>query len=372
MSLFASVNGKNWMIVAASTVLVCLIALGAMAKNGWLPRTDPMTGKRIGWFGKTEARNSAAVTNSPTPSPTPQLSKEYIYAGSRMLAVEDANASAAPPADLAVWRPSTGYWYVLGGSSVHWGGTFNGTSDIPVPGDYDGDGKTDFSVFRPSTSSGTWYVSNSSNGYTIELTFGLNSDKPAQADYDGDGKTDCAVFRNTGWWYITRSSDSGMTSYEFGLGSDKPAPADYDGDGKADYAVWRGSNQTFYVQRSSDGVTQAQTLGQTSDDVPVSADYDGDGKADYAVKSGNVWYIKQSLNGTLFTITWQLASDKEVQNDYDGDGRVDIAVWRGSESTPGAGDAGNWYIRQSSLGGQLRQVLWGTTGDVPVPAFYRR
>ena len=87
-------------------------------------------------------------------SPTPQLAREYIYAGSRLLAVEDANASAEPPADLAVWRPSDGNWYIMGqqGSqqtTFHWGQ--NG--DIPQPGDFDGDGKTDFSVYRPDPSS---------------------------------------------------------------------------------------------------------------------------------------------------------------------------------------------------------------------------
>ena len=73
----------------------------------------------------------------PTPTPTPQLSKEYIYAGSRLLAVEDAGANVAPPADLAVWRPSTGQWWVLGGpnsqqTTYQWGTS----GDIPVPGDY--------------------------------------------------------------------------------------------------------------------------------------------------------------------------------------------------------------------------------------------
>lgn len=95
---------------------------------------------------------------SPPPSPTPQLSKEYLYAGQRLLNVIDAGAQEAPPADLAFWRPSNGVWSVMGGAGGSqpvvqaWGLP----DDRPVPGDYDGDGKTDFSVFRPST--GEWYV----------------------------------------------------------------------------------------------------------------------------------------------------------------------------------------------------------------------
>lgn len=304
----------------------------------------------------------------PPPTSTPQLSKEYIYAGSRMLAVEDANANAAPPADLAVWRPGTGYWYVLGGvtGSQQIAYAWGGTGDKPVPGDYDGDGKTDFSVFR--TSNGTWYINNSSNGNTTELAYGLGNDVPAQADFDGDGRIDMAVFRpSDGYWHITKSSSQTSFSTQFGLGTDIPAPADYDGDGKADIAVWRGSNQTFYVLRSSDNQLQSQLLGSSSSDIPVSADYDGDGKADFAVKIGNVWNIKQSSNNQLIQISWQAAGDKVVQNDYDGDGKVDIAVWNAS--------SGNWHIRNSSTG-QTRTTQWGGTingtQDIPVPAFYRR
>jgi hypothetical protein len=339
---------------------------------------------------KFNAKNSsnkenASLLNSinpfvepPLPTATPQLSKEYIYAGSRMLAVEDKNASALPPADLAVWRPSSGYWYVLGGQSVQWGATFNTVADIPVPGDYDGDGKTDFSVFRPGN--GTWYVSNSSNGYTIELQYGQSSDIQAQADYDGDGKTDMAIYRpSTGSWYITRSSTQSSYNEPFGLSTDIPAPADYDGDGRADIAVWRASASTFYVKRSSDNSLQSQMLSGASGDKQVSADYDGDGKADFAVRVGNNWLIRYS--GTSYnttteatTVAWQ-AGEEEVQNDYDGDGKVDVAVWRAAESFPGAGDSGYWLIRQSSqlnVNNGLRAVQWGASTDVPVPAFYRR
>jgi hypothetical protein len=299
------------------------------------------------------------------PSPTPQLSKEYIYAGDKLLAVEDANANAAPPADLAIWRPSSGTWYVVGQTgSQPTTQTWGISGDTPVPGDYDGDGKTDFSIFRPSTN--TWWILKSSNGTYYSVTFGVTNDKVAQADYDGDGQTDLAVFRpSNGTWYITQSSNSQTLQQQFGLSTDTPAPADFDGDGRADIAVWRDSNTTFYSINSSNGVLATNSLG-LSGDKPVSSDYDGDGRADYALfrDSTATWYIRQSSNSSIQQIQWGISGDKLVQNDYDGDGKVDLAVWRNSN--------GNWYIRKSGSGGALRQEAWGTSGDIPVPAFYRR
>jgi hypothetical protein len=364
---------KKFLYPITGIALLALIGMGVMAKNGWLPATDALTGKKTGWFGAALPRNAASSWNplaNPLPTPTPQLSKEYIYAGSRLLAVEDANANAAPPADLAIWRPSSGQWWVMGGTgstqtTIQWGA--NG--DKTVPGDYDGDGKTDFSIYRPSV--GTWYIVNSSAGdQTTTITgFGAAGDLAAPADFDGDGKTDAAIYRpSEGKWYIKQSS--GVVLYiNFGVSSDTPAPADYDGDGKADIAVWRSGNWTFYVLRSSDGSLQYSTLGQSSAAIPVPADYDGDGKADMAVRSGNNWIIRRSSDNQVENLapSWETSSDKEVPNDYDGDGKVDIAVWRPSN--------GNWYIRQSSKLGQtseLRQVQWGMQDDFPVPAFYRR
>jgi hypothetical protein len=303
---------------------------------------------------------------APPPIPTPQLSKEYIYAGSRLLAVEDAGASEVPPGDLAVWRPSNGYWYVLGapGSTetyYQWGQ--NG--DQTAQGDYDGDGKTDFSVFRGGTT-GYWWVTRSSNSSYYSVPQGTIGDKPVPGDYDGDGKTDNALFRSSNnTWYILRSSDSTAYSVVYGSSGDKPAPSDFDGDGKTDPTFWRPGNKTFYTLRSSDGTQSSVAVGSATSDIPVSCDYDGDGSADYAVLSGNNWIIRNSSTGTIPTpIQWQKSGDIPVQNDYDGDGKCDIAGWRNSN--------GDWYIRQSASGGALRQVHWGMSGDIPVPAFYRR
>jgi len=318
--------------------------------------------------------NPFAPAAMPSVSPTPlPLSKEYIYAGSRLLAVEDANASAAPPADLAVWRPGTGsgVWWIMGSNgsqqvTQQWGTM----GDKPVPGDYDGDGKTDFSIFRPDTTlhNGTWYILYSSSNSWSQTQWGADDDTLTPADFDGDGRTDIAVWRaSNGGWYILKSSDNQALTFTFGSSSEKPAPADYDGDGKADVGLWRSLNKTFYSINSSNSASQTVTFNDPSTE-PVSADYDGDGKADFAIRSGNAWYIRNSSNGVIQpAINWQSAGDKAVHNDYDGDGKCDIAVWKDA--------TGKWYIRQSGKVGQsneLRQEQWGTSGDTPVPAFYKR
>lgn len=396
--------GTRRRLAVASIVVstVSLVAVGVFARNGWFPRTDALSGERTGWFGQKLPRNAASSWNpfaAPSPTPTPQLSKEYLYAGSRLLAVEDANANAAPPADLAIWRPSTGYWWVYDpNGSNHITAPWGQAGDTPVAGDFDGDGITDFSIFRPST--GAWWVYRSSDSTSYSVTFGQSGDITAPADLDGDGRSDLAVFRGDdpssgfGTWYVMPSAGSGYYSVQFGLSSDIPAPADHDGDGIADITVFRASNETFYSYLSSDNTTA--TVGIGAPGTPASGDYDGDGRANYAVKNGNAWHILTAFpnivtgSGTpqssesVYTVSWQDSGDLAVQNDYDADSICDIAVWRPTDSP--SGTLGYWYIRQSSKLGvsgqsptsgnpfpnELRQVQWGTTGDIPIPAYYRR
>jgi hypothetical protein len=316
------------------------------------------------------------------------LSKEYIYAGSRLLAVEDANAQAAPPADIAVWRPVNGSWYVMGQTgSQATSMQFGATGDFPAPGDYDADGKTDFAVFRPSD--GTWWVFQSAYNSYYAMQFGGSSDKPAAADYDGDGKTDFAVFRiesnGSASWYIWSSANNNYSAVTFGAGGDIPAAADYTGDGRADIAVYRPSDGSYHMLDLTNSAwtyfsTGVAGLGCAADPLAcvVPSDYDGDGRADAAVfnASNASWTIRASTTGIVASATWGTSGSsgctggtcpsglRPVHNDYDLDGKTDLAVWDNASSA-------TWKIRRSS-DLSTRTETWGSTGDIPVPAFYRR
>jgi glucose/arabinose dehydrogenase len=299
------------------------------------------------------------------------------YAAGRIVKVLGAGS---PPAhgdfdcdgksDVTIYRPSNGTWYIrqsktnfTSAMSATWG--FQ--TDVPVPGDYDGDGRTDIAVYRPWNR--VWFILKSSTNFTAARShaWGLPDDQPVPGDYDGDGKTDVAVYRpGNGAWYVLKSSTNftAAASYVWGISTDLPVPADFDGDGKTDIAVYRRSDGAWHVLRSSTNFSSAvsYTWG-LSTDIPVAADYDGDGKADVAVyRPGNgAWYVlKSSTNFTsAIMYSWGLSTDIPVPADFDGDGKIDVAVYRPSN--------GVWYILQSSTNYMVQvSYPWGLDADVPV------
>ncbi len=264
--------------------------------------------------------------------------------------------------DLSVFRPSEARWYMkqstAGLSSV----TFGAATDTIIPGDYDGDGKADAAVFRadPNPANSDFQVLNSSTNTVSGVSWGTTGDIPVSGDYDGDGKSDFAVFRpSNGTWYVIRSS-GGSGSDQFGLNGDIPMAFDLEADGKTNLAVFRPSDNTWYVARNTGVPAQnfeAIVFGQAGD-VLVPADYDGDNKDDAAVFRNGLWIIRSTSNGSVSYVSYGQAGDVPVPGDYDGDGKDDTAVFRN----------GVWHMNRSTAG--VLQDNFGAATDKAVPKGY--
>jgi len=350
--------------------------LGPLQNNGGLTPTRALLTGSPAINGGNNARAFDPHDNSPLESD--QRGSARIVGGTVDIGAFELGEGAAPagPAafdfdgdgktDISVFRPAAAEWWLLKSSNGStFGAQFGASTDMIVSADFTGDGKTDIAFFRPST--GQWSILRSENSSFYGFPFGASGDIPTPADFDGDGKADPAVYRpSTGTWYILRSIDSSVTAAQFGSSGDRPVAADYDADGKADIGVFRPSGASggaeWWIQRSSAGLF-ATTFG-TPADKAVPGDWTGDGKADVAFfrPSSGQWFVLRSENSSFYAFPFGASGDVPAPGDYDGDRKLDAAVIRP--------DIGQWWILRSSSG--LTSALFGIPHDVPVPGAFVR
>ncbi|HKC11117.1 MAG TPA: FG-GAP-like repeat-containing protein, partial [Vicinamibacteria bacterium] len=168
----------------------------------------------------------------------------------------------------------------------------NGTS-MYVSGTYDT--RWDNGILNPAFGALT-----ANDFEVVQLGFGVPTELKL-AEFDGDRQTDLAVFQSSsGLWFIKQSSTGTTTSLGYGGSGYVPVPADYDGDGKADIAVYHPPTGLWFIRSSSTGTDSTTGFGGTGY-APVRGDFDGDGKADLAVfhDASGLWFIKYSSTGAV-------------------------------------------------------------------------
>jgi len=257
------------LIMFVAGVLGAPVSEAASVALAWDPSSDPQVigynvyrSESLGTFVMSALNGSALIYQPSFTDSTAVSGRTYYYV---VTAVNSWGQESAPSATVqsspsghgdapvTTWVGEDGRrWFHVNGVSFLWGIG----SDIPISGDFDGDGQSDIAVYRPGD--GTWWVLTSTSGFSSYLHYpwGIPGDVPVAADYDGDGRTDISVYRpyDGTWWLLT--SGSGFASYlhyQWGVPGDVPVPGDYEGDGRTDIAIFRPSDGSWWILTSSSG-----------------------------------------------------------------------------------------------------------------------
>jgi surface antigen len=228
--------------------------------------------------------------------------------------------------------------------------TFDSGKVVPIVGDWDDNGRSDFGTVNGST----WTL-RFSNGSTWSTTFGNGiqaGDIPIVGDWDGNGKSDLGIVRGNQW--ILRFANGSTWSTTFGNGlsnGDVPIVGDWDHDGKTDFGVVRGSQ---WIIRFANGSTWSTTFGNglAQGDIPITGDWDNNGNTDFGIVRGNQWIVRFPSGATWSTTFGNgiTANDIPIVGDWDDNGRFDFGV----------ANSGTWVIRFSDASTWTLTTFGGT------------
>ena len=237
-------------------------------------------------------------------------------------------------------------------------------------------------LYRPGTN--TFYLRNSNNpGGPVApdhiVTFGAPNDLPVVGDWDGNGTDTSGLFRpnspaGSNTFFLRNSNSPGLpatpdVSVPFGASGDVPLVGDWDGNGTFTIGVYRPSNSTFYLKNSNsaglpDIIVPFGASG--GDDLPVVGDWDGNGTTTIGVyrQSENTFYLRNSndAGGADHIVLFGAPGDLPVVGDWDGNGTTTVGLYRSSTAT--------FYLHNSNVvfGAVTPDitVLFGGPGDLPL------
>jgi len=144
-----------------------------------------------------------------------------------------------------------GQWYFMMSSKGFRNVQFGYAGTVPVVGDFDGDGIDDYGCYDAAgipglVPPGQWYFMMSSKGFDNSVNFGYHGTVPVVGDFDGDGISDYGCYDATGipglvppgQWYFMKSKKGFDNSVNFGYAGTVPVVGDYDGDGIDDFGCY--------------------------------------------------------------------------------------------------------------------------------------
>ncbi len=153
-----------------------------------------------------------------------------------------------------------GNWYLDLNNNGVWDGvaggdglfSFGAPGDIPVVGDWNGDGRTKLGIFRcPAGSTGCYFVLDVAGRFAydpataVAFNYGAPGDLPVAGKWSGANQPDrVGIFRNGLW--VTDSNGDGIWepddfAFWFGATGDQPVTGDWTGSGQRRVGIFRPS-----------------------------------------------------------------------------------------------------------------------------------
>ncbi|MEV4116828.1 DUF2961 domain-containing protein [Nonomuraea sp. NPDC049695] len=256
-----------------------------------------------------------------------------------------------------------------------WNDWFAANEEIPLTGDFDGDGKDDIATFTRGSAADVYVSLSTGTSYGAGVKwhdyFAAGTEIPAVGDFDGDGKDDIATFTrgDAADVWVALSTGSGFAGSRkwhdhFAAGTEIPEVGDFDGDGRDDIVTFtRGAQADVFVALSSgslfreDGWLWHQSFA-VGNETPAVGDFDGDGRDDIATFTGGSAadvFVSLSDGGRFVQNAWKwhdgVAGGDQVPGvgDFNGDGKADVVSY-----TRGA--AGDVFVTTSDGGRFLPAV----------------
>ena len=190
--------------------------------------------------------------------------------------------------DIGVFRNGTFHLALLKGAGGH---TliqelapipFGQAGDLPVGGDWNGDGKDDVGVFRPGATGRfllrqplITFPNNQPIIFTIAFDFGTAGDLPVAGDWNGNGVDTPGVFRrgDSGQFLLTNSFSSNVdTLFDFGGPGDLPMAGDWLGVGNDGAGLLLTSFQTMILTTDSPKAGITVVFGAPGD-IPIGGSW---------------------------------------------------------------------------------------------------
>jgi hypothetical protein len=264
-----------------------------------------------------------------------------------------------------VWNIDRNGNYIWDGCGTDGCYEFGGRGDIPVAGDWNGDGKPKIGVFRE----GMWHLDYNGNGVwdgcgtTADTDrcykYGREGDIPVVGDWNGDGKTKIGVFRD-GYWHLDFNGDEtwdycGSTAdrdrcYRFGKSGDKPVVGDWNGDGKTKIGVFGHEHRQDYMKPFRMKCESDHDSERETGDNSLIADWDEDGKIGPRDCQNGWWRLDYNGDGVWNGCGTTADSDRcynfgkkddvPVVGDWSGDGKTKIGIF----------DDGLWHLDYTGEG----------------------